>query len=94
MVWEDDGIAVVHEDRDEREYEIPSSARLLVSEGQRIEAGGQLTEGTKNPHTLLQVLGREATELYIPVPMRQINFSQFGDVADTCDPTTVSCDDD
>jgi len=76
VVWEDDGIAVVYEDREEREYEIPSSSRLLVREGQQIEAGGQLTEGTKNPHTLLQVLGREATELYILQEVQKVYRSQ------------------
>jgi DNA-directed RNA polymerase subunit beta' len=76
VVWGDDGITVVYEDRDEREYEIPSSARILVSEGQGIEAGDQLTEGTKNPHTLLQVLGRGATELYILQEVQQVYRSQ------------------
>jgi DNA-directed RNA polymerase subunit beta' len=76
VVWEDDGIAVVYEDREEREYEIPSSSRLLVREGQQIQAGGQLTEGTKNPHTLLQVLGREATELYILQEVQKVYRSQ------------------
>ncbi len=76
VVWEDEGIAVVYEDRDERDYEIPPSSRLLVSEGQRIEAGDQLTEGTKNPHTLLQVLGRDATELYILQEVQKVYRSQ------------------
>ena len=76
VVWEDEGITVVYEDRDERDYEIPPSARLLVSEGQRIGAGDQLTEGTKNPHTLLQVLGRDATELYILQEVQKVYRSQ------------------
>jgi hypothetical protein len=41
-----------------------------------------------------EVRGGEATELHIPVPMRQINFSQFGDASETCGTGTVSCDDD
>jgi hypothetical protein len=41
-----------------------------------------------------EVRGGEATELHIPVPMRKINFSQFGDASETCGTGTVSCDDD
>jgi len=41
-----------------------------------------------------EVRGGEATEVYIPVPMRQVNFSQFGDVTAPCGTGTVSCDDD
>ena len=58
-------ITLVHERREEREYEIPTAGRLLVEEGQRIEPGTQLIEGVLNPHDILRVLGREATERYL-----------------------------
>ena len=57
--------AVIWERLDEHEYEIPSAARLLVQEGQRIDAGHQLTEGSKNPHRLLDILGRQTTQKYL-----------------------------
>jgi DNA-directed RNA polymerase subunit beta' len=56
---------LVHEERDEREYEIPSAARLLVEEGQRIEPGTQMIDGVLNPHEVLRIMGREATENYL-----------------------------
>jgi DNA-directed RNA polymerase subunit beta' len=82
VVREEDGITVVHEERQEREYEIPSSARLLVAEAQRVEAGDQLTEGTKNPHTILAVLGREATQLYLLQEVQKVYRSQGVNIHD------------
>ena len=76
IVREEDGITVVHEDREEREYEIPSSARLLVTEAERVEAGHQLTEGSRNPHTILSVLGRGATHLYVLQEVQKVYRSQ------------------
>jgi DNA-directed RNA polymerase subunit beta' len=76
LVREDDGVTVVREDREERKYEIPSSARLLVSEGRRVEAGDQITEGSRNPHTILSVLGREATQLYLLQEVQKVYRSQ------------------
>jgi DNA-directed RNA polymerase subunit beta' len=82
LVREDGGVTVVHEDREEREYEIPSSARLLVSEGQRVEAGDQITEGSRNPHTILSVLGREATQLYLLQEVQKVYRSQGVNIHD------------
>jgi DNA-directed RNA polymerase subunit beta' len=76
LVREVDSLAVVYDEREERDYEIPSAARLLVGEGQRIEAGGQITEGSKNPHTILSVLGREATQLYLVQEVQKVYRSQ------------------
>ena len=65
IVRDGNQVAVVYERRDEREYEIPSVARLLIGDGDRVTAGQQLTEGSKNPHRILSILGREATQLYL-----------------------------
>jgi DNA-directed RNA polymerase subunit beta' len=82
LVWEDEGVTVVYDDRKEREYEIPSSAGLLVSEGHRVEAGGQITEGSRNPHTVLEVLGREATQLYLLQEVQTVYRSQGVNIHD------------
>jgi DNA-directed RNA polymerase subunit beta' len=76
VVRDEDAITVVYDEREERQYEIPSSARLLVSEGQVVEAGDQITEGSKNPHTILSVLGREATHLYLLQEVQKVYRSQ------------------
>jgi DNA-directed RNA polymerase subunit beta' len=82
VIRENGEIVVVHEEREEREYEIAASARLLVSEGQRIKAGEQLTEGTKNAHTLLQVLGREAAQRYMLTEVQKVYRSQGVNIHD------------
>ncbi len=58
-------VALVWEESDVREYEIPAGSRLLVVEGQRVRAGEALTEGSKNPHHILSILGREAAQQYL-----------------------------
>jgi len=75
-------LAVVYEVRDDREYEAPASARLLVSEGQRVKAGDQLTEGTRNPHRILRLLGREATQLYLLQEIQKVYRSQGVNIND------------
>jgi DNA-directed RNA polymerase subunit beta' len=58
-------IRVVWESRDERDYEIPAGTRIEPDEGDRIEAGEQITEGSKNPHRILEILGRDAVTQYL-----------------------------
>jgi DNA-directed RNA polymerase subunit beta' len=76
VLREDRKLTVVHEQREEREYEIPSTGRLLVGEGERIGPGTQLIEGVLNPHEILRVLGREATESYILAEVQKAYRSQ------------------
>ena len=75
-------VSVSYERRDEREYDIPSAARILVDEGQQIKAGTQLSDGTKNPHRILQVLGREATQMYILSEIQMVYRSQGVNIND------------
>jgi DNA-directed RNA polymerase subunit beta' len=75
-------VSVTYERRDEREYDVPSAARLLVQEGQWIEAGSQLVEGTQNPHRILQVLGREGTQLHILSEVQKVYRSQGVNISD------------
>jgi DNA-directed RNA polymerase subunit beta' len=69
-------VHVIWERRDEQEYDIPSAARLLVQEGEQIEPGHQLTEGSKNPHRILSILGREATQHYLLQEVQRVYRSQ------------------
>ena len=64
------------------EYEIPPSSRLLVQEGDKIEAGHQITEGSLNPHRILRVLGREACELYLMSEVQKVYRSQGQNIND------------
>ncbi|MBC8249798.1 MAG: DNA-directed RNA polymerase subunit beta', partial [Anaerolineales bacterium] len=82
VLREDRHVTIVHERREEREYEVPSAARLTVSEGERVKAGQQLTEGSKNPHRILRILGREETQLYLLSEIQQVYRSQGVDIND------------
>jgi DNA-directed RNA polymerase subunit beta' len=76
VVRKDRHITIVHERRDEREYEVPTTGRLLVEEGQRIEPGTQLVEGVLNPHDILRIMGREATQQYLLSEIQKVYRSQ------------------
>ncbi|MFQ5813837.1 MAG: DNA-directed RNA polymerase subunit beta', partial [Anaerolineae bacterium] len=75
-------ITVVYERREEREYEVPSAARLTVGEGDWVKAGQQLTEGSKNTHRILRILGREATQLYLLSEIQRVYRSQGVNIND------------
>jgi DNA-directed RNA polymerase subunit beta' len=67
---------VSYERREEREYEIPSTAIILVEDGDHVLAGQQLTEGVKNPRHILSILGREATQRYLLGEVQRVYRSQ------------------
>ncbi|GMQ77877.1 MAG: hypothetical protein BMS9Abin02_0368 [Anaerolineae bacterium] len=75
-------IVVVWERKDERDYEIPAGTRILVEEGERIEAGDQLTEGSKNPHRILDILGRDAVTQYLLREVQQVYRPQGQNIND------------
>jgi len=82
VLREDRHITIIHERRDEREYEVPTTGNLMVEEGQRIEPGTQLIEGVLNPHDILRVLGREATERYMLSEVQKVYRSQGVNIRD------------
>ncbi len=53
------------ETADERSYLIPHGSREKIQEGQFVKAGDMLTEGAKNPHDVLDILGVEAVQNYL-----------------------------
>jgi DNA-directed RNA polymerase subunit beta' len=73
-----------YERRQEEEYEIPSSARLLPEafDGAQVYPGQQLTEGAKNPHRILRILGQEATQLYLLSEVQKVYRNQGVNIAD------------
>jgi DNA-directed RNA polymerase subunit beta' len=65
VVIDDNGLRVVWESVEEASYEIPAGMRLLVNDGERVNVGNQLTEGSRNPHRILELLGRDAVTQYL-----------------------------
>jgi DNA-directed RNA polymerase subunit beta' len=76
------GLKVVWTSKDERDYEIPAGTRILVEEGQMLDAGDQLTEGSKNPHRILEILGRDAVTSYLLKEMQQVYRPQGQNIND------------
>ena len=79
---EDGEVVVSYEDRLSEDYEIPSTSRLLIAEGQKVIAGEQLTEGSLNPHTILRINGTDATELYLLKEIQQVYRTQGQNIND------------
>jgi len=75
-------VVIRYERREEREYEVPSAARLLVENGQKVTSGQQLTEGSLNPHRILRILGREATQSYLLEEIQKVYRSQGVNIND------------
>ena len=81
---EDHSVFIRFERRDELDYAIPANARLRKSihDGMTVEPGEQLTEGSKNPHRILRVLGANATQLYLLNEIQEVYRSQGVPIAD------------
>ena len=75
-------VIVAYDQVDEVSYDIPPSARLQAVEGQKIEAGQQITEGSLNPHRILRILGSEACELYLMTEVQKVYRSQGQNIND------------
>ena len=50
---------------DQKSYQITYGSREKVHEGDHVEAGDELTEGSVNPHDLLRILGVKAVQEYL-----------------------------
>ncbi len=75
-------VIVSYEQKETDEYEIPSTARLVIQDGSKVEAGQQLTEGSLNPHMILQIKGREACQKYLLVEIQKVYRSQGQNIND------------
>ena len=76
---QDDGSALAivrREETDEWTQPIPPSARLRADKGDKVHAGDQLTEGSKNPREVLRIQGREACQLYMLEEVQRVYRSQ------------------
>ncbi|MBO5565444.1 MAG: DNA-directed RNA polymerase subunit beta', partial [Lachnospiraceae bacterium] len=63
-------------------YPIPYGSRISVSEGQIIEAGDELTEGSVNPHDLLKIKGIESVQNYLLREVQRVYRLQGVDICD------------
>jgi DNA-directed RNA polymerase subunit beta' len=61
---------------EEREYPITRRARLLVGEGDSVEAGQQLVTGAVNPHDVLRIMGPREVQLHLVREVQEVYRSQ------------------
>jgi len=69
-------------DKESKTYLIPYGSKLLVNEGDYIEAGDKITEGSINPHDILNIKGMKALESYILMEVQRVYRMQGVDISD------------
>ena len=95
VIAEADGVIKFSENRGRREieiynpdvteryvYPIPYGSRLKVVEGQRVEAGDEITEGSVNPHDILKVKGVRGVQAYLLREVQKVYRMQGVDIND------------
>lgn len=82
VIREDHRMIIRYHDKEEWVAEVPAAARLKVEDGDKVKAGAQLTEGPLNPHRLLTILGREASEMYLLNEVQRVYRSQGVNIND------------
>jgi DNA-directed RNA polymerase subunit beta' len=75
-------IKLSSEHGENRLYPIPYGARIKVENGQNINAGDELTEGSINPHELLKVKGVRGVQLYLLKEVQWVYKMQGVDIND------------
>jgi DNA-directed RNA polymerase subunit beta' len=75
-------VVVAYDQKEEKTYDIPTTARLLVKENAQVEAGQPLTEGSLNPHRVLRIQGREACQMYLMTEVQKVYRSQGQNIHD------------
>ena len=75
-------VVVSYDQREETTYDVPTTSRLLVRDGEKIQAGQPLTEGSLNPHRVLKIQGREACQMYLMTEVQKVYRSQGQNIHD------------
>ena len=75
-------VVITDDAGEEHRNTFPRRTRLHVSEGDKIEPGTQLNEGSLYPHELLAIRGRTETELYLVSEVQEVYKSQGVDIND------------
>ncbi|MDY6873641.1 MAG: DNA-directed RNA polymerase subunit beta' [Chloroflexota bacterium] len=79
---EGEKVIVSYEVKESEEYDIPTTSRLIVQDGDKIEAGQSLTEGSLNPHTILRIKGRDACQQYLLTEIQKVYRTQGQNIND------------
>ena len=76
-------VIVTNEETGEsKAYLIPYGSRIKVQDGQMLEAGDELTEGSVNPHDILKIKGLRAVQDYMLREVQRVYRLQGVDIND------------
>ena len=65
-----------------RKYPVPYGFRILVNDGEKIDSGTLITEGSVDPHELLEIKGIAALEAYLIQEVQRVYRMQGVDIND------------
>ncbi|MDD3805394.1 MAG: DNA-directed RNA polymerase subunit beta' [bacterium] len=75
-------IIIKADDGEEKAYTVPYGARLEVVDGDEVLAGDRLTEGSINPHDVLNIRGIQEVQSYMVREVQSVYRSQGVDIND------------
>ncbi len=75
-------VTITDSDGEETSHSFPARSRLHVADGDKVEPGQQLNEGSLYPADLLEIRGRTETELYLVREVQDVYRQQGVDIND------------
>ncbi len=75
-------IVTNNETGESKAYLIPYGSRIKVQDGQELEAGDELTEGSVNPHDILKIKGVRSVQDYMLQEVQRVYRLQGVDISD------------
>lgn len=73
---------VTSEDGESESYLIPFGSKLKVKDGDVVEAGDELTEGSVNPHDILKIKGIKGVQAYLLKEVQSVYRLQGVEISD------------
>ena len=65
-------ISVSGDDGTQKEYQLPRNQHINVQEGERVRAGDPFTDGPRDPHDILHVLGTKELQKYLVNEIQEV----------------------
>ena len=75
-------VTVTSSDGEVKTYVIPFGSRINVSDGDLVEAGDLVTEGSVNPHDILRIKGVAGVQQYMVMEVQKVYRLQGVDISD------------
>jgi DNA-directed RNA polymerase subunit beta' len=72
LINSDGLLSIRFEEREERSYPIAAARNIVVSQGQKIQAGTPITAGQRDPQDVLRIQGREAVQMYVVKEVQRV----------------------